>query len=456
MTAFRRELQGSYRRGSTGRALLRLSARAGSHIAKRIQRTLANADTNPGTAARAAWVVRILPRLPWLPPQVAPWTRSPATSWKAPKVDVPAELRTVPGVARDASTEEDAFRRHPLHSFFALHADSMALLAPHLLATLLSVAPNLMRSTQRLIASRDEPPAVAPSPVDGVSLTTELKTKAARLGISAVGVACYDPKYTFAEHLGRNVGDRVVVCVLEQNYASTQMIPSLRSEQAALSTYAEIEDRVSALARWLRRRGYRARPETFSGESVFIHYGVAAGLGQLGQNGQLLTPQAGSRCRLVVLTTDAPLVFDTPVDYGIEGICDRCQICVRRCPVGAIPALRKEYRGVTKAKLNSRRCLPLVTQVEGCAICMKVCPIQRYGLAAVLDEYRRSGRILGKDTDELEGYDWPLDGRHYPPGVKPRVPIELARPPGFAFDPGRMDPPPQRQAILPGLADLLG
>ncbi|WP_433800601.1 APC family permease [Actinomycetospora sp. CA-084318] len=29
-------------------------------------------------------------------------------------------------------------------------------------------------------------------------------------------------------------------------------------------------------------------------------------------------------------------------------------------------------------------------------------------------------------TDALEGYDWPLDGRHYPPGEKPHVPARLA------------------------------
>jgi epoxyqueuosine reductase len=43
---------------------------------------------------------------------------------------------------------------------------------------------------------------------------------------------------------------------------------------------------------------------------MFIAYAVAAGLGQLGLNGQLLSPYAGSRCRLNVLTTNAPLVCE--------------------------------------------------------------------------------------------------------------------------------------------------
>lgn len=445
-----------YRRGVFRRAALRASTHSTGRLAGGIRRRLVAGANNPSAAARTASIVRALPKLPWLPPQALPWTRSPAVPWPPTAPAVPAELRTAPGVARNPSAEERAYRQQPLHSFFALHSDSMAMFAPHLLVTLLSVAPNLMRSTQRLIGSRDGEPARSLPLVDPARLTADLKAHGATLGLSAVGVAPYDPKYTFVEYAGRNVGDRVVVCVLEQNYRSTQMIPSFKSEQAALSTYSEIEDRIGALAAWLRAHGYRARPETFAGESIFIHYGVAAGLGQLGQNGQLLTPHAGSRCRLILLTTDAPLEFDEPVDYGIEGICDRCQACVRRCPVGAIPAVRKEHRGVTKAKVNTKRCLPVVTQVEGCAICMKVCPVQRYGLAAVLEEYQRSGRILGRDTDDLEGYDWPLDGRHYPPGVKPRLPVEMIRPAGFAFDPDRTEPPARRPAILPGLAEILG
>jgi len=152
---------------------------------------------------------------------------------------------------------------------------------------------------------------VSPEPADPRQLTGELKAYAAEIGISAAGVTGFDEKFTFAEHRGKAVGEHVVVCVLEQNYDATQRIPAHRSEQAASSTYGELEDRMVLLADWLRERGWRARPEDFQGESMFIAYAVAAGLGQLGLNGQLLTPQAGSRCR-INMTIDAPLVGDEP------------------------------------------------------------------------------------------------------------------------------------------------
>jgi epoxyqueuosine reductase len=72
---------------------------------------------------------------------------------------------------------------------------------------------------------------------------------------------------------------------------------------------------------------------------------------------------------------------------------------------------------------------------------MKVCPVQKYGLDAVLTEFTATGHILGKDTDDLEGYDWPIDGRHYGPGRRPRIGDELAAPPQMNFDPARVAPP---------------
>ena len=42
-----------------------------------------------------------------------------------------------------------------------------------------------------------------------------------------------------------------------------------------------------------------------------------------------------------------------------------------------------------------------------------------------------TGEVLGRDSDELEGYDWPLDGRHYGPGARPRLGPSFFDVPGF-------------------------
>ncbi len=358
--------------------------------------------------------------------------------WSEPDRDTPAELRTVPGVWRDAAAAERAYEEEPLHHPGALWPEAMTWAVRQNWEVMVPCATKLVHAIARAKEVWAQAPAVAAPPIDAQTLTEEIRAEAARLGLSAVGFAPYDPKYTFAEVQGLETGS-VIACVLEQDWSLTQLIPSAKAERHALGTYYELGQRVSALAEFVQRKGYRAQPHDISGATVLIHYGVEAGLGQLGLNGQLLTPQAGSRCRITIITTNAELVHSGPVDYGIHAICDECQLCIRRCPPGAIPNHRRDHRGVMKAKIKTERCLPVMAQSYSCGVCMKVCPVQRYGLDRVRQHYLETGAILGKGSDELEGYDW-IDGRHYGPGEKPRLEVQLLHPPDLILDATRTKP----------------
>ena len=59
-----------------------------------------------------------------------------------------------------------------------------------------------------------------------------------------------------------------------------------------------------------------------------------------------------------------------------------------------------------------------------------------------------------RHTDDLEGFDWPLDGRHYGPNEKPHVPASVVRPPGFNLDPTRTELPadaPDTDGLIGGM-----
>jgi ferredoxin len=380
-------------------------------------------------------VMSVASRLPQrvTPPEVPP-------PWNGSERQIPDDLLTYPGERRDPDEEDRAAAESPLSDFFSVHPEASEFIVSHGRGFLVPALPQLARAIRRVREATRKAPAEAPArPHDPAELTARLKDEARRIGLHRVGVARNDPRYTFettdAEQL-----ENVIVCVLEQDWELTQKIPSDEAEQAAFFGYGEGMKRTAKLAEWLKERGYRAAPQGLTGDGIAIHYGVEAGLGQLGINGQLLTPEAGSRCRLLMLTTDAPLVADEPVDYGLHKVCDECQACVRNCPVGAIPKTRKPFRGVVKSKLNTQRCLPVVAQAAGCGICMKVCPVQRYGLDAILEHREKTGEILGLGSDELEGYDWPLDDRHYGPGETPFVGEDILRNPDLTFDMSRKAP----------------
>lgn len=373
-------------------------------------------------------------------PALSRRTRSPSTSaWPDREpADVPPELQSYAGIQRDPAAEDRAFAERPLRNFNQTHIEGVMWLLQRSWTWLITPYPMMRRSLRKIDAVRAEPPATqARNGTSPAALATVIRREAKRIGISEVGFAMAEAKYTF-DTAEDPSGSRIIVCLLEQAWEPTQTAPSSQAERTALRTYATLAERVAALTHYLHSLGYAAWPNDWGSlDGIAIRYAVEAGLGQLGLNGQLLTPIAGSRARIALITTDAPMELGTPVDFGIPRICDECQLCVRRCPPGAIPKVRLEKRGVVKASIKPERCFPVVAQAHGCAVCMKVCPVQRYGLDAVTDHFSKTGRILGKGTDELEGYVWPLDGRYYGPGEKPKITAELINPPGWHFDRSR-------------------
>ncbi|MCF6094596.1 tRNA epoxyqueuosine(34) reductase QueG [Microaerobacter geothermalis] len=105
-----------------------------------------------------------------------------------------------------------------------------------------------------------------------------------------------------------------------------------------------------------------------------------AGLGWVGKNCSLITPEFGSWVYLGELLTNLPL----PPDIPIEDQCGECNACIEACPTSAF---------VQPGQLNSQRCLAYITQVKddiseefreklgnrlyGCDTCQQVCPKNR-------------------------------------------------------------------------------
>lgn len=77
--------------------------------------------------------------------------------------------------------------------------------------------------------------------------------------------------------------------------------------------------------------------------------GYAAGLGEIGQSGLLLTPEFGPRQRLTAVLTDAEL---EPDPLFSEKLCDRCGECIRNCPARALTADRPQKLRVAGRELE--------------------------------------------------------------------------------------------------------
>ena len=272
--------------------------------------------------------------------------------------------------------------------------------------------------------SADLPPTGTPDPASNI--TDEIRARACELGVGEIGFTRYDRRYTFKVKKGWVRFEHAVCLAYEQDYRQTQTIPSMEAEYAHYGAYEEENKQGILLAEYIREKGYRAQIHSPNDNSApYIPMFVEAGLGQLGANGQLLSPHFGSRSRLMIITTDAPVDYDSPVDYGIHKFCDICQVCVNRCPGRALVKEKVWWRGAEKNKLMYERCRPVMAIYEGWGVCMKVCPIQRYGMEPVMKHYVETGEVLGKNTDNLEGYAFEDRGGYFGPGELPKFDTEF-------------------------------
>ena len=362
--------------------------------------------------------------------------RRPGRRAGDPDVEIPVaeDLAGVPGITQEPADVAFYSREYPLETQAIDHsADRQWALVtqPQDMTEFREVQDaRMVPMYEAALHSADVEPSGTPAPDE--DLTEDIRRLARELGFGEVGFTRHDRHYTYAAKKRWAKFEHAICLAFEQDYVQTQSGPGMEADRARFETYEAQQARCMDIADYIRSRGYRAQIHDGSDCSgPYIPLFVAAGLGQLGANGQLLSPHFGSRSRLMLITTDAPVTYDQPQDYGIEKFCQQCQVCVNRCPGRALTRDKVWWRGVRKNKVIYERCRPLMVTFHGCAVCMIVCPIQRYGMKPVMEHYVETGEVLGKGTENLEGYSIAGKGR-FGPGELPHFSRDF-----FEFPRGR-------------------
>ncbi|MBM2812388.1 MAG: 4Fe-4S ferredoxin-type protein [Chloroflexi bacterium] len=131
-----------------------------------------------------------------------------------------------------------------------------------------------------------------------------------------------------------------------------------------------------SLEGYIKELGYTALRGTANGQAVAL----AAGVGELGRNGLIITEKYGARVNMSgTLMTDLPLAPGKPIDLGVEDFCKVCRKCANTCPTNSISFGDKVvYNGIEKYKINWLTCYRLRPFVhkywEACLTCVAVCP----------------------------------------------------------------------------------
>ncbi len=107
------------------------------------------------------------------------------------------------------------------------------------------------------------------------------------------------------------------------------------------------------------------------GDLSHKHAAQAAGLGRLGKNSLLITPEFGNRVQLVSVVTNLNLEPDPLIE---KELCPpKCLICIKSCPVKAIKNEQQVNQRVCRSYMFLK--LPKGQLIYSCRECRKVCPI---------------------------------------------------------------------------------
>ncbi|MDF2960414.1 MAG: epoxyqueuosine reductase [Paenibacillus sp.] len=249
--------------------------------------------------------------------------------------------------------------------------------------------------------------------IDWHQLKTDMQKAAAELGIDKIGISSADPfvelKQILLHHREKGFESGFEEPDLDKrtdpslSLSEPQSIISIavaypsklgdapRSEKGAyrgilsrsawgMDYHHVLKNRLQRLEAWILERVPAARLENMVDTGSLVDRAVAerAGIGWIGSNCSVITPEYGSWVYLGEMITNLPLPPDTPVTES----CGDCTLCIDACPTGAL---------VGPGQLNAQICISFVTQTKGhieddnmkekignrlygCDTCQIVCP----------------------------------------------------------------------------------
>jgi len=227
--------------------------------------------------------------------------------------------------------------------------------------------------------------------VDDPHLMSNFVKRAAKLfGASLVGIGKLNRFWLYEDaHVPRRF-ENVIVMAVEMDAHGIATSPAVPAAVATGIGYSKMAFTLSGVGEFIRNLGFEAL-QCGNDTALSIPLAIDVGLGELGRNGLLITPQFGPRVRLCKIFTNIPMEVDKPIEFGVKNFCKTCRLCAENCEANAISTedeptfevvCRSNNPGTLKWYVNCERCyLYWCENGIDCSTCIKVCP---YNIATTM------------------------------------------------------------------------
>jgi len=232
----------------------------------------------------------------------------------------------------------------------------------------------------------------------------EFEKYAHSMGIKAVGYTQLTPELLIKDKFIQY--SNVIVLTMEMSKELIGTDPSDETQELNDAHYEKLGKLTYELSDYLREKGYATEvAHPYGGIVNFSPLAQKAGMGFIGQNGLLITPESGPGQKISAIFVS---IANLPVKNGNEHVwipdyCAKCGKCIKACPEKAL--IEKETCcGGKEIEFIQKLCIGCS---QGCNYCIGACPFDEKGYEHVKNKFdKMNAKLMKKKNKKFEIKLW--------------------------------------------------
>lgn len=249
--------------------------------------------------------------------------------------------------------------------------------------------PILFGIRKTLLSLKDNP--TFPKKQANPELFSEIETQALAWGASSIGYTKVPARWVFQNKA--ILYENAIVLSMEMDKAGIDTAPSIACQKTVMETYRDLGRITNKIARLLRKNGYGAHAgHPLMGQALYPPLAQLAGLGWMGLNGIVITPEHGPRVRLAAVYTsieNLPVCEQNEHSWVAE-FCQHCHLCIKDCPPKAFYDEPLDHGNGHITYIDNDLCFPYFFNYYGCSVCIKVCPFNQVSYEELRNTFIKS------------------------------------------------------------------
>ncbi len=231
----------------------------------------------------------------------------------------------------------------------------------------------------------------------------EFEDYAHSLGIKSIGYTQLTPDILIKDKFVQY--PFTIVLTMEMAKEILETAPGDEAKDLNDTAYVKLGILTTKLSDYLRKNGFATEiAHPYGGLVGFSPLAQKAGLGYIGKNGLLITPELGPRVKISAIFVS---IANLPIKEGnehswIPEYCDKCGKCVKACPEKAL--IEKETCCGSEIELVQKNCIGCS---QGCTYCIEDCPFEVKGYEHVKNKFdKMNAKLQEKQAKKFKVELW--------------------------------------------------